>query len=81
MHRLLPSADFHGKTRRDVQYEIDLLFNQNPGQCVRIIYGHGTGVMESAVMTYLRQLQTSRNNPILAIRADVRTHSVVVRLK
>jgi hypothetical protein len=39
MDRTIPVVDFHGKTRGDVQWEIDDLFEQHSGRCVRIIYG------------------------------------------
>lgn len=81
MHRHLPCADFHGKIRDDVEFEIDMLLNQNPGECVRIIYGRGTGIMEGAVMTYVRRLSGGKNPRILGFKPDIATHSIVVRVK
>lgn len=56
-----PEVDLHGKTRDDVGIEIDRLIETNVGEdAVRIIYGGGTGVLETAVIVYLKQLQREK---------------------
>ncbi|EKD79688.1 MAG: hypothetical protein ACD_41C00001G0003 [uncultured bacterium] len=79
--RSLPQVDFHGLTRGDVPFEIDRLVRENPGRCVRIIYGHGRGIMANEVMSYVHRMQIRRNSPVLGLREDANMASVIVRVK
>lgn len=79
--RFIPSLDLHGQTRHDVEWQIDMLLTEHPGECVRIIHGRGEGIIASAVMTYLRQLERQKHSPIIGIKRDTFTHSLVVRVR
>lgn len=49
----LPLLDLHGLIRDAVPYEVGMLIARNPKSCVRIIYGHGKGVLKDAVTAFL----------------------------
>lgn len=76
----LPNVDLHGYTTSEVEFEVDQLLSENPGDFVRIIYGGGTGVLGRAVMRYLHRLKGGKNPKIEGFRKDDRTHSVVVKV-
>lgn len=78
MNQSLPFIDLHGKTTEDVEFEIDTLLAENPGTCVRIIYGNGSGRMSTAVLKYLHRLLKSRAQTIGGFQEDPRRASCVV---
>lgn len=81
LDRFIPSVDLHGQTRHDIEWQIDILFTEHPGECVRIIHGRGEGIIADGVTHYLTQLQRRKNSPVLGIKGDTFTHSVVVRVR
>lgn len=81
MDRFLPFVDLHGMTRDDVRFEIDQLISQNSGEIVRIIYGHGKGIISAEVMSYINQLKNSKSKIIEGFREDPRLASCVIKVK
>lgn len=56
----IPTLDLHGLIRDAVSYEVGMLIAKNPGACVRIIYGHGKGILKDAVTVFLKSEQEKR---------------------
>ncbi|PIW37070.1 MAG: hypothetical protein COW24_02085 [Candidatus Kerfeldbacteria bacterium CG15_BIG_FIL_POST_REV_8_21_14_020_45_12] len=80
LDRNLPMVDLHGLTTEDVVFEVDQIISQNPGECVRIIYGAGTGALARAVMQYLHRISHGKGQRVLGFRQDAHTHSVVLKV-
>lgn len=51
----LPTIDLHGLPRDAVAYEMDMFMAKHPNTCMRIIYGHGKGILKNAVTTFLKE--------------------------
>lgn len=49
----LPYVDLHGLIRDAVPYEVGMLIARNPNTCVRVVYGHGKGILKDAVTEFL----------------------------
>lgn len=49
----IPTLDLHGLIRDAVPYEVGMLIAKHPNTCVRIIYGHGKGILKDAVTAFL----------------------------
>ncbi len=52
-----PDIDLHGMTRAEAQRELDLFLDEEVvegARVIRIIHGHGTGVLREFVAEYLR---------------------------
>lgn len=60
MDPYLPSVDLHGMRRDQVAVELDQLVGRHPGQCVRVVFGAGTGALADEVAKYLRAMQGNK---------------------
>lgn len=57
----IPTLDLHGLIRDAIPYEVGMLIARNPCTCVRVIYGHGKGILKDAVATFLKSEQEKRS--------------------
>ena len=49
----IPMLDLHGLIRDAIPYEVGMLIARNPNTCIRVIYGHGKGILKDAVTAFL----------------------------
>lgn len=82
--RDIPTLDFHGMPTAGVDVDVEnfLLDKFGQGQeAVKIIYGHGTGVMRKAVKEHLKRISSDLQFSIEAYREDSNGTYCLVLLK
>lgn len=79
--RFLTSLDFHGKTREDVDFELEQFLRDNPDSSLRIAVGHSRGVVAAHVNQTLRRLKGGKQSIVQAYRDEPGGVSFVVITK
>ncbi len=78
----IPMLDLHGKTREETLFEIEQFISFHKDEdAVRIIYGHGKGILGNAVRQYLNGLSRQQKNPVLGFRVEKAAASCVILMK
>jgi hypothetical protein len=77
----LPFADLHGLPRDAVAFELEHLIYRNLGKIVRIIYGHGSGIVKEEVLRQLRILMGKKESPIEGFIQEMRDVSCLVKVR
>ncbi|NBS68837.1 hypothetical protein EBT31_07950 [bacterium] len=77
----LPFVDLHGLPRDAVAFELEHLMYRNLGKIVRIIYGHGSGIVKEEVLRQLRLLMEKKESPIEGFIQEMRDVSCLVKVR
>ena len=80
--REIPTLDFHGMQAQDVPFEIDrLLRDHADADAVKIVTGHGKGIIKKAVAEYLKELSRQPNPPFEMYYFSTKLPEYIVLMK
>lgn len=81
MNPYLPLVDLHGLPRDAVTYELDRALYKNPQTSIRVVYGHGKGILKEEVFRFLRERMERKESDVLGFAPEMSGGSCVVRVK
>ncbi len=64
LQRELPFVDLHGCTSENFSWDLDLALFREKERYLRVIFGHGSGILRKAVLLHLQDL-AERDRPFL----------------